>query len=816
MPYLQCGGPGAQRRAAEMKKGQAVQSPTPPAARIVQQRRFAHPPAPPPMQAQVVAPTAAPLRRQAALLPSSPRPVPRVGPCPGRSAGTGRAVERREGVALCDFNGAKYDDPARPGEYLVFSKSERLVLLVGREAEGWAFGCVGTHDDERQGWFPPNFWLPTDKAAPTRREEDQERSSQRFVGSARTSQYRVSEGRLAEGRQAEERLAYARLTDETSLVRAAERLAAERLAEERLVEEHLSQECWTLESILQQERLEAQHVADERQAEERLIYSRFAEEASLERDDERLTAERLAEGRLTEQRILYRCQSLERSIEQARLDAQHVAEERQAEERLVYGRLAEEASLERTHERLAAERLAEERLAEQRTLQKCRALEYAEQERLDAQHAAEERHAEERLVDGRLAEGASFSRAAERLAAERLPQERLAEEFPAEDDVANERSSDQTSHVLQEGHRATGAALGADRPVDGPAARGRLEGKRQVVEDEPELTSVDASSDVCAHDSGGLTCGDWAASMCESWTDARYSVSDLRTYVRHFCGRLEVAEAERMVTLGGELLAAMLAGEEAALGSAATACPKQVASAIVWALMSRALRRGEGFQEGTFVVYGPGAERILLALLPYATGRPSSHFKGREVQLDSLHMHYGIDVPLDGSGDLPAEKRHVLMGLVRMPDESCGVYIKPENNGCETHSLSAALSAETIRHGLDYVNSQCQRRLGDRRAHDEGEFKRKEYVPREDEDRFNRHMQEMRHLAGEDLDRVQTYGISAMAGALRSQLARLSEAERNARTLLDWLEARYGSSLALRSGREVLIRTSELARPDRC
>ena len=39
-------------------------------------------------------------------------------------------------------------------------------------------------------------------------------------------------------------------------------------------------------------------------------------------------------------------------------------------------------------------------------------------------------------------------------------------------------------------------------------------------------------------------------------------------------------------------------------------------------------------------------------------------------------------------------------------------------------------------HGVDYVTSKFQRHLGDRRAHDEGEFKRKEHLATEDDGLF--------------------------------------------------------------------------------
>jgi hypothetical protein len=82
--------------------------------------------------------------------------------------------------------------------------------------------------------------------------------------------------------------------------------------------------------------------------------------------------------------------------------------------------------------------------------------------------------------------------------------------------------------------------------------------------------------------------------------------------------------------------------------------------------------------------------------------------------------------------DPPTRKRHVLAGLVTMRGGGYGVNIHP-NTTAVARSLSPGIVlAETVNHGIDYARSKIQRGSGDSRAHDKGEFKRKERVSQED------------------------------------------------------------------------------------
>ena len=74
--------------------------------------------------------------------------------------------------------------------------------------------------------------------------------------------------------------------------------------------------------------------------------------------------------------------------------------------------------------------------------------------------------------------------------------------------------------------------------------------------------------------------------------------------------------------------------------------------------------------------------------------------------------------------------------------------------------------------------SQYRRHLGDRREHDEGELKRKERVPEEEEKNFERHLarnQAMIERLKLHDNRIQQYGLGEMARTLRTQLVLLRE-----------------------------------------
>lgn len=107
----------------------------------------------------------------------------------------------------------------------------------------------------------------------------------------------------------------------------------------------------------------------------------------------------------------------------------------------------------------------------------------------------------------------------------------------------------------------------------------------------------------------------------------------------------------------------------------------QLITDLMWYLMDLALKKGKGFNEGTFVING--AHKALYDFLrsfksTYMRGH--SHFKSRVPEVIKNMFYecskgYGIDC---ASG--PADKKHLLFELI---DGGKMLFIKPENHGTD-------------------------------------------------------------------------------------------------------------------------------------
>eukprot|EP00931_Biecheleriopsis_adriatica_P045135 TRINITY_DN25869_c0_g1_i2.p1 TRINITY_DN25869_c0_g1~~TRINITY_DN25869_c0_g1_i2.p1 ORF type:complete len:598 (+),score=141.28 TRINITY_DN25869_c0_g1_i2:83-1876(+) len=344
-----------------------------------------------------------------------------------------------------------------------------------------------------------------------------------------------------------------------------------------------------------------------------------------------------------------------------------------------------------------------------------------------------------------------------------------------------------------------------------------------------------------------------------SWTaafDAGSIFCDLEVYVHHFCPTQQgfCAEAAERLAEDGARLWRMASGTSSPSRPAqpssmhggglpvhdmvevfrtVNADPGRTVSSLVWALMQQALRQSKGFEQGTFVVHGPGAEEVFFALLPHTYDRNSSHFAKTVIWLTVQarasrgSSHVGLDVHANGKNDLPAGKQHVVLGRIRQHDGSVAVYMKPEDHGFD---LSAGKMGEAALHAVSYITSQVQRKFGDRREHDEGVLKRKEYVAVEDKARFDQLLLALRCACTdgefgsgveEDLpflplteqpepSRLRCYGLGEMARTLRKAAlaAPAGPCRDEAFMLLQKWETTYGPALEFQRGREVLIHTS--------
>lgn len=146
---------------------------------------------------------------------------------------------------------------------------------------------------------------------------------------------------------------------------------------------------------------------------------------------------------------------------------------------------------------------------------------------------------------------------------------------------------------------------------------------------------------------------------------------------------------------------------------------------ISWFLMSCALKKGQGYEEGTFVLEDP-EQRLYNFLLknPSKHSRQSTHFTGR-----SSPQHYGVNI---FNNLMPAEKRTLLFALVEnMPSLGAGekiLFIKPENFSADMGVIkNPQLIGEFAGHTKEYILSKGNKLLFT--GSDDLETMRKERVP---------------------------------------------------------------------------------------
>ena len=68
---------------------------------------------------------------------------------------------------------------------------------------------------------------------------------------------------------------------------------------------------------------------------------------------------------------------------------------------------------------------------------------------------------------------------------------------------------------------------------------------------------------------------------------------------------------------------------------------------------------------------------------------------------------------------------------------------------------------------MSWASSKVHRQFGDRRAHDEGEFKRKERVSVTDQEMFNEHLKELQLILKETNPKGTEFGLGHMAQIVR-------------------------------------------------
>ena len=155
---------------------------------------------------------------------------------------------------------------------------------------------------------------------------------------------------------------------------------------------------------------------------------------------------------------------------------------------------------------------------------------------------------------------------------------------------------------------------------------------------------------------------------------------------------------------------------------------KENLTALMWFLMSEALTKKQGFEEGAFIV-----EDKNNMVHEYMSGfsdvyrRPSSHFKGRAPDLQ-----LGVDIP---SGKLPASKRTILFeaidnpGYADLPKKV--LFIKPEN-----YSAAWTKPYDAGMHGYEFVEAQYNKVVHP--GSDDLPNMRKERIPKAELNEFSK------------------------------------------------------------------------------
>lgn len=168
---------------------------------------------------------------------------------------------------------------------------------------------------------------------------------------------------------------------------------------------------------------------------------------------------------------------------------------------------------------------------------------------------------------------------------------------------------------------------------------------------------------------------DLSESVCSPKSTTQFTIEEARkrldAYVTCFPGQPSLEVARKLILEGQLVLKGILDGSitspEAYQDGA-----EQAITALTWFLMHIALKKGQGHEEGAFVIEDAGDLLYNFLMNAKATGeRPSSHFVGRSpawsgvakvVMASSAHM--GIDIL---NGRLPTHKRHLLFGKADSP-----------------------------------------------------------------------------------------------------------------------------------------------------
>lgn len=169
--------------------------------------------------------------------------------------------------------------------------------------------------------------------------------------------------------------------------------------------------------------------------------------------------------------------------------------------------------------------------------------------------------------------------------------------------------------------------------------------------------------------------------------------SNLEAFCYTYNREVTPEEAKIWIKKGEVLLQDIFAGTRTQMRQDPAEAEIETA-ALTWVLMNVAIKKGDGFQQGTFVLNDP-TNRIhsFLKTHPKHYTRASSHYAGRAPKVQE-----GIDV---FNQPMPAGKRTILFSEVDQMDGSKVLFFKPEDYSADHKHLF-----DFTMHGYEFLAAQ--------------------------------------------------------------------------------------------------------------
>lgn len=181
-------------------------------------------------------------------------------------------------------------------------------------------------------------------------------------------------------------------------------------------------------------------------------------------------------------------------------------------------------------------------------------------------------------------------------------------------------------------------------------------------------------------------------------------------YVETQCEGVEVIVAVEKAARGLKLIQQLHLGKEVKQENL-----EQQLSDACWGMMLYAITNKQAFREGTFDFPDPN-HRFFHFFESTLYGRRASHYETRTILMEEGpwegYGHFGLDIYRDGSNDLPANKRTVLIGRIQTRDGSNRTYLKMEEWGANLNILSDSRALPNldhiINHGYEFLVCQAK------------------------------------------------------------------------------------------------------------